>query len=88
MSEITNVTIRKTKEGRVKAFADVTLNGDFVVKSVRLCENDKGLYIQMPTAPKYEKDGKDVYPQVAHPITTELRTAMTNAVIDAYNKAE
>ena len=71
---------------KVKAYATVTFDGMFKVHGVRLCESKQGLNIIMPQR-TFEKDGKKLYADVFHPITSGARTALKEAVIDAYKKA-
>ena len=71
---------------KIKAYATVTFDGMFKVHGVRLCESMQGLNIIMPQR-TFEKDGKKLYADVFHPITSGARTALKEAVIDAYRKA-
>ena len=71
---------------KIKAYATVTFDGMFKVHGVRLCESKQGLNIIMPQR-TFEKDGKKLYADVFHPITSGARTALKEAVIDAYRKA-
>ena len=57
---------------KIKAYATVTFDGMFKVHGVRLAES---------------KQGKTLYTDVFHPITSGARTALKEAVIDAYRKA-
>ena len=72
--------------GKLKAFATVTFDGMFRVHGVRLAESKQGLNIFMPQK-AFNKNGKTLYTDVFHPITSGARTALKEAVIDAYKKA-
>ena len=72
--------------GKLKAFATVTFDGMFRVHGVRLAESKQGLNIFMPQK-AFNKNGKTLYTDVFHPITSGARTALKEAVIDAYRKA-
>ena len=72
--------------GKLKAFATVTFDGMFRVHGIRLAESEHGLNIFMPQR-TFEKNGKTQYVDVFHPITAGARSALKEAVIDAYKKA-
>ena len=72
--------------GKLKAFATVTFDGMFRVHGIRLAESKQGLNIFM-SQKAFNKNGKTLYTDVFHPITSGARTALKEAVIDAYRKA-
>ena len=72
--------------GKLKAFATVTFDGMFRVHGIRLAESKQGLNIFMPQK-AFNKNGKTLYTDVFHPITSGARAALKEAVIDAYRKA-
>jgi stage V sporulation protein G len=85
MSKVTDVRIFKVEDGgKLKARANATINGDFAVNGLRIFEGDNGPFVSMPTGPKYQKDGKDVYPEVCFPTTKEFGEEFRKAIIDAY----
>ena len=87
MSTITEVRIYPVENGgKLKARANVTLNGDFAVNGLKIFEGDNGPFVSMPTGPKYTKDGKDVYPEVCFPVTKEFREELHKAVLDKYGE--
>ena len=68
----------------VRAIASVNIGGAFAIHGFKVYESeDKGLSVLCP-ATKSEKNGK--YYEDAHPITGEARTALNNAVLDAYEQ--
>jgi len=82
--EITEVRIFKQKgDGMVKAYASVSLDGEFVVKGLKVLENENGLWVSMPS--RKSKDGS--YQDIFHPTTKEAREKIVSAVLDAYRKA-
>ncbi len=82
--EITEVRIYKSKgEGAVKAYASVSLDGEFVVKGLKVLENENGLWVSMPS--RKAKDGS--YQDIFHPTSREARDKIVSAVLDAYRKA-
>ena len=71
---------------KLKAFASVSFDGMFRVHGIRLAESKQGLNIFMPQR-TFEKNGKTQYADVFHPITAGARSALKDAVINAYKKA-
>jgi stage V sporulation protein G len=83
-----DVRINKTKgNGPVKAFATVTLGGAYAVRNLRIVDGEKGLFVSMPSEP-YEHDGQKGYRNTFHPVNSEARQALIDAVMNAYNAAE
>lgn len=70
----------------LKAVASVTMDGMFAVHNVRVIKSEKGMFIGMPYETYKDKDGKDTRRDVFHPINSEARKAMEEAVIAAYNE--
>lgn len=85
---ITDVRIRcKSTAGNVKAIASVTLGGEFVVHDIKLIEGNKGLFIAMPSrAVQDYTTGKMVYRDIAHPINSESRNELQEAIIQKYKE--
>jgi stage V sporulation protein G len=81
--EISDVRIfRIIGGGRVKAYANVTLGGEFAVHGIRVMEREDGsLWVSMPRQ-KSASDG--TWRDVFHPITSEARERLHRAVLDAY----
>ena len=84
--KITSVRVRKiTKENsRLRGIASVLLDDSFAIHDIRIIEGDNGLFIAMPS----RKTATGEYKDVCHPINPDVRTEFTNAVLDAYKKAE
>lgn len=70
----------------LKAVASVTMDGMFAVHNVRVIKSDKGMFIGMPYETFKDKDGKETRRDVFHPINSEARKAIEEAVIAAYNE--
>lgn len=71
---------------KTKAFASATIGGAFAVHGIRVIESDKGRFISMPQD-SYTTNGKTKYNDTFHAITAEARTALVEAVNDAYEQA-
>jgi stage V sporulation protein G len=81
---ITDVRIRKVeKEGKMKAVASITLDGEFVVHDIKIIDGEKGLFIAMPS----RKTGEGEYRDIAHPINSSTRDNMQKIILEAYEKA-
>ena len=82
--EITNVRVRiQNKENsKLRGFAQVTIDDQFVVHDIRILEGTKGLFLAMPS--KEVAPGE--YRDTAHPITPEARSIFENAIFAEYEK--
>lgn len=81
---ITDVRIRKiTEEGKMKAIASITFDNEFVVHDIKVIDGQNGLFIAMPS----RKIGEGEYRDVAHPLVSETRNQIKDAILDAYEKA-
>lgn len=66
-------------DSSLKAMVDVNLDGEFVVKGIRVVEGENGPFVSMPQ----KKVGND-YNQTFFPITKEAREQLHKSVLDAY----
>ena len=83
--QITDVRLRKVNsENRMKAVASVTFDNEFVIHDIKVIESQNGLFIAMPRKKTPTGEFKDI----AHPINTETREKIQNAILDAYNAPE
>lgn len=82
---ITDVRIRKiSAEGKMKAIVSVTFENQFVVHDIKVIEGLNGLFIAMPSRKTPDGEFKDI----AHPINTETREQIQNAILDEYEKVK
>ena len=81
---ITDVRVRPVEkaDGKMKAVALITINGEFVVHDIKVIEGDKGYFVAMPS----KKDGNGDYKDIAHPINTATRKTIQDAVLAKYNE--
>ena len=68
-----------------KASASITIGNSFMVNGLSIVQGQKGLFVSMPQRVS-EKDGQKKYVEVAHPINSEMRTAINNAVLNSYSQ--
>ena len=71
---------------KLKAFASANI-GPFAVHGIRVFENDKGLFINMPSNSYTDAQGNKQYEDVFHPVTREGRDLLVKNVLDAYKQA-
>ena len=79
--KITEVKIYPAKEsGRLKAYATIVFENSFIVRDLKIIEGEKGLFVSMPS--RRRKDG--TFRDIVHPLNTEMRQAIEDAIIDEY----
>ena len=82
---ITDVRIRKVgEEGKMKAIASVTFDDEFVVHDIKVIEGRNGLVIAMPSRKMSDGDFRDI----AHPLLSETRNRIKDAILNAYENIE
>ena len=79
---ITEVRIFLRDEAKLRAYATVTFDNCFVVHNMRIIDGKNGLFVAMPSRKK--KDG--THQDIAHPIATEMRQKLEEAVLAEYRK--
>lgn len=57
------------------------------VHGIRVFENDKGMFINMPSNSYTDAQGNKQYEDVFHPVTKEGRELLVKNVLDAYKQA-
>ncbi len=81
--KITDVRIHRiSSDNKIKAVASVTFDDEFVVHDIKIISGQNGLFIAMPSRKTREGDFRDI----AHPLTTEMRTRMKDAIFAAYDE--
>ena len=80
--KITDVRVRivKKDDSKLKAVASVTFDDCFVVHDIKVIEGNEGYFIAMPS--RKTADGE--YKDIAHPINTETRQIVIDAVLNAF----
>ena len=83
--DITDIRIRKVaKEGKLKAVASITIDGEFVVHDIKIIDVDKGLFIAMPS----RKTNDSEYHDIAHPINSETRERLQSSIVNEYKNGK
>jgi len=79
--KVTEVRVRTVEgQGKLRGFASVTFDDEFVVHDIRIVEGQNGLFVAMPG--RKMPDG--TFRDVCHPITSEMRETLTEAVLGEY----
>lgn len=82
--QITDVRVRRLNGDRkMKAIVSITFDDEFVVHDIKVIEGQNGLFIAMPSRRMGDGDFRDI----AHPLISETRNKIKDAVLDAYEKA-
>lgn len=83
--EITSIKIKKfDNDGKMKAIASITFDECFAIHDIKVIENEDKVFVAMPN--KKLKDG--TFKDIAHPINSDTRKYIEDAVIKAFNEAE
>ena len=83
---ITEVKIRRLcQEERLKAIASITIDGELAVHELKVIQGQERLFVAMPSQ-KNER-GDRAYRDVIHPISSEARKKIEQAVLAAYQDA-
>lgn len=81
--KVTKVVVKPVNgNGRLRATASVTFDDEFVVHGIRVVEGDKGLFIAMPSRKMNDGTHKDI----AHPLNSETRQKIQDAIIEEYKR--
>jgi stage V sporulation protein G len=82
---VTDIRVRKiNSEGKMKAVVSLTIDNDFVVHDIKVVEGQNGLFVAMPSRKTPQGEFRDI----AHPITTDARAKIQEAVLAAYEEAK
>lgn len=81
--QITDVRIRKINvEGKMRAVASVTFDNEFVVHDIKVIDGQNGLFVAMPSRKMGDGDFRDI----AHPLSSDVRNRIKDAIFEAYDK--
>ena len=81
--KISDVRIRlvNKEDNKLKAVASITIDDCFVIHDIKIIEAADGAFIAMPS--RKTNDGE--YKDIAHPLNTETRELLKQAILTAYN---
>lgn len=85
MLNITDTRVRlvENSDSQLKAIASIVIDGCFAIHDIKIIEGKDGVFIAMPSRKTAEGNFKDI----AHPINSEARAIVKEAIIERYQKA-
>lgn len=78
--EITEVRVTLRDEEKLKAFANVTFDGEFVIRGLKIINGNNGYFVSMPSRKRADGTHQDI----CHPINNQMRERIEKAVLAAY----
>ena len=80
--KISDVRVRliKKDDSKLKAVASITIDDCFVIHDIKIIDGSDGYFVAMPS--RKTSDGE--YKDIAHPINSETRQTVIDAVIEAF----
>ena len=80
--KISDVRIRLVNKdsNKLKAVASITIDDCFLVHDIKIIDSAEGEFIAMPS--RKTNDGE--YKDIAHPLNTETREILKQAILTAY----
>ena len=73
-------------DSATKAFATITIAGNFMVHNIKVIEGNKGLFVAMPNRSYQDANGETKYSDICHSITSEMKERIDSIVLKAYNQ--
>lgn len=70
--------------GHIKGLAEVVINDALVIRGLRICDGENGMFVQYPVDPFYKGDE---FRSIVFPMTRELREHIENVVLEKYQAA-
>jgi stage V sporulation protein G len=80
--KITEVTIRPTNDGLVRAYVDIVFDNCLKVEEIKVIQGPTGLFVSFPA--KKQRDGS--HRQLAYPANAETRMKMQQVILAEYEK--
>lgn len=74
----------KKDDNKLKAVASITIDDCFVAHDIKVIEGNQGYFIAMPSRKK--ADGQ--YTDIFHPLNTETREQMKEAILAEFEKVQ
>ena len=74
------------KENRIKAYASVILGGEYVVRDIAVMDSKNGLFARMPYRSWTDRNGDTQYSDVVFALNETSRSAVSDAVLEAYEQ--
>ncbi len=80
--QITEVRVTLRNEDKLRGFANVTFDGEFVVRGMKIIQGPNGCFVSMPSRKRPDGSHQDI----AHPVTADLRRRIEEQVLEAYRR--
>lgn len=80
--EVTEVKVFPVNEDKLKAYVTIIFDNCFVVRDLKIINGNTGLFVAMPS--KKRKDG--TFRDIAHPLNSELRSAIEKKILQVYEE--
>lgn len=81
--KITEIKVYPAKDnGRLKAYATIVFDNDFIVRDLKVIEGNKGLFVSMPS--RRRKDGS--FRDIVHPLNSETRMTIEKQVVEEFHR--
>lgn len=81
--EITDIRVKRVStDSKMKAVVSVTFDNAFVVHDIKIIEGQDKLFTAMPSRKISEFEYKDI----AHPINSQMRETLENAILAKYEE--
>lgn len=77
---------RMVNAGNIKAIASVTLDGQFVVKNLKVMDGRKGLFVSMPQESFTGRGGEKKYSNLFFALTNAAKMDLQDTVLQAYQQ--
>ncbi len=78
--EITEISVTIREEDKLKAFVNITFDGEFVIRGLKIIRGVSRYFISMPS--RRMPDG--TFRDIAHPIKIEFREKLEKQILDEY----
>lgn len=83
--KITEVRVYPAKDsGKLKAYATIVFDNDFIVRDLKVIEGEKGLFVSMPS--RRRKDG--TFRDIVHPLNSQTRKMIEDTIVAEYKKVQ
>lgn len=79
---ITEVRVTLRDEEKLKAFANVTFDEEFVIRGLKIINGNNGYFVSMPSRKRTDGTHQDI----CHPINNLMREKIEKAVLAAYEE--
>ena len=83
--EVIDIKLFKAKqEGPVLAYANIVIDGMFIIRGIKLIEGKNGRFIAMPS--RRLRQEKRAFRDICHPLNQETRDLITEKIFEEYDK--